>query len=301
MATTVPSVPARIRSARVPMRQRIHEIWESRELLVAMVRKELKVKYKDSVVGFAWSMLNPAMYLCIYYLVFSIFLRNAIPLFPIWLISGLLVWNFFSGALPGATGSVVGNAALVKKVSFPREILPLASVGAALVHFCLQSIVMLGALAVFRHNVDPAFIFLVPLALLVLVTMAAALGILLSAVNVYVRDSQHLLELVLAAWFWMTPIVYQYRIVGDKLVQHGLSRWLFMLNPVTPVVVTFQRAIYARTDYVGPDGNPAHMLYNTGILTQVELLLAVFGVSLVVLYAALRTFQRLEGNFAEEL
>ena len=274
MATHIEPVPARVRSARVPTRQRVTEIFESRELLFALVRKELKVKYKDSAVGFAWSMLNPAMYLVIYYLVFSVFLGNNIPLFPIWLLSGLLVWNFFSGALPGATGSVVGNSALVKKVSFPREILPLAAVGASLVHFCLQSLVLLGALAVFRHNVDPAFIFIVPYTLLVLV--------------------------VLAAWFWLTPIIYPYRTVGDKLAAHGLPTWLFMLNPITPIVVAIQRAIYNGTTVQGK-GGPIKMLYPTGVWEQVGILTIVLAVATVVLLISMRVFQHLEGNFAEEL
>jgi len=302
MVTNLESAPARVRSAQVPTRQRLGEIWDCRELLAALVRKELKVKYKDSALGFAWSMLNPAMYLVIYYLVFSIFLRNGIPLFPIWLLSGLLVWNFFSGAIPSSTGSVVGNSALVKKVSFPREILPLASVGASLVHFCLQSIVLLGALAAFRHNVDPAFVFLVPLALLVLVVLASALGILLSATNVYVRDLQHLLELVLTAWFWMTPIIYPFRQIGERLSARGIPSWVFMLNPVTPIVVTFQRAIYNDTVVLHTDdGREIRMLYPTGVWQQAAILGLVLVISTAVLLVALRVFQRLEGNFAEEL
>jgi ABC-2 type transport system permease protein len=302
MATNIESAPARVVSARVPTRQRVAEIWKCRELLTAMVRKELKVKYKDSAIGFAWSMLNPAMYLVIYYLVFSIFLRNGIPLFPIWLLSGLLVWNFFSGALSAATGSVVGNSALVKKVSFPREILPLASVGASLVHFCLQSLVLLASLALFRHGVDPAFIFLVPGTLLVLVALASALGLLLAATNVYVRDLQHLLELVLAAWFWLTPIIYPFRQIGERLQAHGIPSWVFLLNPLTPIVVTFQRAIYNDTTVLNTvDKTPIRMLYPTSVIEQIGLLAIVLVLALGVLWIAMRVFQRLEGNFAEEL
>jgi ABC-2 type transport system permease protein len=210
------------------------------------------------------------------------------------------VWNFFLGSLGTAVGSVVNNSALVMKVSFPREILPFASVGASLVHFCLQSLVLLGSLAVFRHGIDPAFIFLVPLALLVLVVLASALGLLLSAVNVYVRDSQHLLELVLTAWFWLTPIIYPFRLVSERLEAHGVPGWLFMLNPVTPIVITFQRAIY-RDTAVTSEGRQMHMLYPTSVLEQVGLLAIVLTISAALLLVGLRVFQRLEGNFAEEL
>src|SRR5436190_23359464 len=143
--------PIRVVSARVNLRRRLAELWRYHELFVGLVRKELKVKYKESILGFLWSMLNPALYLVVFYIVFQVILGSGIPQFAIFLLSGLLVWNLFSSALPAATGSVVGNAAIVKKVAFPREILALATVGAALVHFFLQSIVLLLALAFFQH------------------------------------------------------------------------------------------------------------------------------------------------------
>lgn len=294
--------PARVVTAKVTLVQRLREIWAARELLVAMVRKELKVKYKDSALGFVWSMLNPAMYLVIFYLVFSVFLGNGIPLFPIWLLSGLLVWNLFSSVLPSATGAVVGNASLIKKVSFPREVLPLASVGAGMVHFVLQSTVLLAGLLVFRHGINPAFFALVPYALLVLLVLTAALAIFLSAVNVYVRDSQHLLELTLLAWFWMTPIIYPFRFVGDKLAAKGLPEWLFMLNPLTPIVVTFQRALYNRTQVKDINGSGIiKMLPDVGVGYHLVMLSALLAASTVFLVLAMRLFRKLEGNFAEEL
>src|SRR5438067_3151417 len=190
----------RVISARTPAWRRIFELFRYRELLVGLVRKELKVKYKNSVLGFFWSMLNPALTLVVFYVVFQIFLKSGIPNFAIYLLSALLAWNLFSTGLPGATTSVVANAALVKKVAFPREILAISSVGAALVHFFLQSIVLVLALLIFRYSVSDKFMVLVPIALLVLLMLTTALGVLLAAVNVYLRDTQHLLELALLAW-----------------------------------------------------------------------------------------------------
>lgn len=295
------AAPARVITARVSLRQRVGEIWAARELLVAMVRKELKVKYKDSALGFVWSMLNPVMYLVIFYLVFSIFLKNGIPLFPIWLLSGLLVWNLFSSVLPSGTGSVVGNSSLVKKVSFPREVLPLSCVGAGLVHFCLQGSVLLAGLVVFRHGVNPSFLAIVPYALLVLVVLTAGLAIFLSAVNVYVRDSQHLLELTLLAWFWMTPIIYPFRQVSDRLVGNDLPQWLFMINPLTPIVTTFQRAIYNRTEIPRAGDVPIPMLPEVGVGYHLILLTVLLVISTAILVGAMAFFRKVEGNFAEEL
>src|SRR4051794_7972804 len=132
-------LPMRVVSSRVRIGQRLRDIWLYRELFIGLVKKELKVKYKESFLGFVWSMLNPAITLMVYYVVFQLILKNGIPNFAIYLMSGLLVWNLFSSALPASTGSVVGNSAIVKKVAFPREILALASVGASLVHFFFQS------------------------------------------------------------------------------------------------------------------------------------------------------------------
>jgi len=294
--------PARVTTANVKLRQRVGEIWAARELLAAMVRKELKVKYKNSALGFVWSLLNPVMYLVIFYLVFSVFLKNGIPLFPIWLLSGLLVWNFMSMVVPGATGSVLANSALVKKIAFPREILPLSNVGAGLVHFFLQMTVLLAGLVAFQHGIDVGFLALVPLAVVTMVVLAAALGVLLAAVNVYVRDAGHLVELALLAWFWLTPIAYPFRQVSDTLPGHGIPFWLLNINPVTPIVTVFQRAFYNRTSVLlsnGKDRLP--LLPDVGIRWHLTFLLAVLIGSIVVLVVSMRLFRRLEGNFAEAL
>ncbi len=288
--------PTRVISNRTTVAQRVVEIWRYRELLVGLVRKELKVKYKNSALGFFWSMLNPALYLGVFYLVFQLVLKNGIPYFAIYLLSGLLVWNLFSTALAAATGSVVGNAAIVKKVSFPREILALAAVGASLVHFFLQACVLLAALIGFQYAPSPTFMLLIPVALVALLLLAAALGVLLAAVNVYARDTQHLLELVLLAWFWMTPIVYQYRLVADRLDARGWPEWLMLLNPVVAITTSFQRAIYGTVSAGELDILPP---YDQWWYLRNLALVGAFAVVLFVI--SIHVFDRLQGNFAEEL
>ncbi len=299
-APTARPTPSRTRivRARVPVLERVRNIYEARDLLRAMVRKELKVKYKGSALGFVWSLLNPMMYLVIFYLVFSIFLKNGIPLFPIFLLSGLMVWNFIGSVLPAATASVVANGALVKKVAFPREILPLATVGAGMVHFCLQMTVLIAGLAAFRHGIDWPFLTIVPVAILAMVLLASGLAILLSAINVYVRDAQHLIELTLLAWFWLTPIAYPFRQVGDKIQAHGLPFWLLNLNPVVPITTVFQRAFYAD---VTVNNGTLPLLPETSVLFNLTFLGVLIAFSLALLAFALRTFGRLETRFAEEI
>lgn len=295
-----PSRPIRVVAADVKVRQRLGDVWRYRELLLSLVRKELKVKYKNSVLGFLWSMLNPLLTLVVYYFVFQVVLRNGIPLFAVFLLCGLLIWNFFSAALPGATQSVVGNAGIVKKVSFPREILALAPVGAALYFFFLQALILLAAVVVFQVHVAWAYVPLLIPAIVALVLFTSALAIFLAAVNVYLRDTQHLLELVLMAWFWATPIAYQYELIAFHFRVRHWPTWLMMFNPVTPVVVTFQRAIYGSADPMS-GGSRLSLLPPHGPIFYLIPLLAVIGVAAVLYVAALAVFSRLEGNFAEEL
>ena len=282
-------LPARTVTPRGSIRTRLRDIVGYRELLVNLVRKELKVKYKSSILGFLWSLLNPAFLLVVYYFVFSIVLGSGIPRFPIYLLSGLLVWNVFNVGLMTATGSIVGNAGIVNKVWFPREVLPLASIGAALVHFFLQSIVLVLALLAFRHPVNWAYVPLLPVSLIGLLLVLAALGIFLSAMNVYLRDVQHLVELLLLAWFFASPIVYSYDLIAGKA---GSWARLYLMNPVTDVVLVFQRAIY---------GDYAKIVHDFSYGWYLRNLAGVYVLGIVLLVISLNVFRRLEGNFTEEL
>ncbi len=279
--------------------RRLRDLWAYRELLGTLVRKELKVKYKNSALGFVWSLLNPMLYLVVFWIVFTKFIGSSISSFPIFLLSGLLPYNLFSASLGGGTTSIVGNATLVTKVWFPREILPLASIGAALVHFALQLGVLAAALVVFRYQPSWSYLPLIVPALLVLILLVAALAIFLAAINVYARDTQHLLELVLLAWFWMTPIVYPYAQVREKVGDWSL------LNPLTSIVITMQRAIWGNhlVTIQANTGKPAQVpavpdlsqwwyLRNLGI---------VCAVAAVLLFVAFRIFGKLEDNFAENI
>ena len=148
----------RVVTPTISVRKRLHEIWLSRELLIYLVRTEIKVKYKNSVLGLVWSMVAPAMTLAIYFFVFSILLDNKMPNFVIYLFAGLLLWNLFSLGVLTGTGVVVNNAGIVKKVSFPREILALAAVGSACVFFFFQSIVMVIFMVVLRAAPGPGLL-----------------------------------------------------------------------------------------------------------------------------------------------
>jgi ABC-2 type transport system permease protein len=295
----------RVVSSHVSVPKRIVEIWRSRQLIVNLVSTEIRVKYKNSFLGLVWSLLSPAMTLTVFAIVFGVALKNGYPDFVILLFSGLLAWNLFQTAVLSATGAIVNNAGLVKKVSFPREILALASVGSASVFFFFQACVMVIFLAVLHFRPAFALLWLIPVAMVPLLVFCSAMAIFLAAVNVYLRDVQHLIEVVVgSAWFWACPIVYSFaHIVSPKLSAHHIL-WIYFLNPMTPIVMTFERVLYAKTGLV-PLTTGAHtpvlLLPPWGPLTYVELDAAVLGASLLFLYLAMLVFGRLAGNFAEEL
>ena len=274
---------------------RIRELASHREILLNLVRKELKVKYTASVLGTVWSLLNPVVFLVVFWFV-SIVLRGGIQDYPIFLLSGLLAWNLFSVSLSTGSQSVLSNANLVKKVYFPREILPLATVGVALVDFLLQSAVFFAYLLIKGYGFHIDALWLYPLAFTALLVLSVAVAFWASALNVRYRDVQHLVGLGLLVWFWVTPIVYSAATVYNALLERGdVWAWkVFLANPLSWVVFGFQGALYHSSDadtVLAPmsDGQLA-----TGLGV-------VIVVGTLVLYGTWRLFFSMSGDFAEEL
>jgi ABC-2 type transport system permease protein len=283
---------------RLRVLQRLAEIWARREVLLNLVRKELKVKYVSSVLGAVWSLLNPIVFLAVFTFVTKI-TGLAVPDFPIYLLSALLGWNLFTTSITNAARSVIDNANLVKKVAFPREVLPLSSFGVALVDYVLQMTVLLLYLLVTGHSVPLSSIALFPLAFAALISFTLALSFLIAAVNVRYRDTQHLLNLGLLVWFWVTPIVYAEWLVQKELQTihiAGINAFrVYLLNPLADIAIGLHRAIYG----VPASGERVLVSYDTG--TVALLLAAVLVVSLIGLRLTWRIFFDLSGDFAEEL
>jgi ABC-2 type transport system permease protein len=284
---------------RLRVGSRLRELWGYREILANLVRKELKVKYTASFLGAIWSVLNPIVFLAVFSFV-AVVLGNRVPDFPVFLLSGLLAWNLFSASLLSGSSAVIDNANLVKKVAFPREILPLSSVGVALFDFVLQSAVFLLFIVVSGHGIGPEAIVLYPLAFLTLMVFTTAITLWTAALNVRYRDVGHLLNLGLLVWFWMTPIVYQAALVQEAVAGRevaGVSLWsLYLANPLTPIVLGFQRALYG-----DPTQGGMQVLPDVSIAWQAGLLAIVLAAATVFLLVAWRTFFRRSGDFAEEL
>jgi len=260
------------------------------------VRKELKVKYTASVLGAIWSLLNPVVFLAVFSFVVVV-TRQPIANYPVYLLSGLLGWNLFSNSLLQGARSVVDNASLVKKVYFPREILPLASMGVTLVDFVLQSAVLLVFMLVTGYQFHLQAIWMYPLAVATLLVFTLAVTLWVAGLNVRYRDVQHLLNLGLLVWFWMTPIVYQGALAQRFLTDKSSLFWnLFLANPLATIVFGFQRALYG---VVSPEGQD--VLPQVSLRWMGGMLLLVLTASLLLLSYTWRLFFRLSGDFAEEL
>lgn len=267
-----------------------HSAWvRNRELLLELLRRDLRSRHRGSGLGAAWSLLNPLLYMMVYTVVFSNFLRFRIPgaPYPVYLLSGLLAWNFFAQAVTYSAGSVLGNGSLVKKVAFPWILLTISAVLAAFVNYSISLLLLLPLVIYFHVVLGPALLA-VPLVALVTLALAMGISLLVAAGNVYFRDVEYLLNIVLQVGFFLTPIIYSFDTVAGANVTHkGLGRylpWLLYLNPMTWVATSFQ-------DIIAFNRWPSHA---AGLLYTTVAAVALLALGLLV-------FSRLQVRFAEEL
>lgn len=261
-----------------------------RELLDLLVRRELKVRYKDSSLGFLWTLIRPMAMLLVYWVAVGKFLGadRHIPDFSIYLFTGLTLWQLATEVLSTCTSSILANQGLVKKVDLPLEVFPLASVGAALFNFGVQMIVLLGATALLSDFPLGVRWVYAPLAVAVVLAWATGLGFILAAINVYLRDTQYLVEISLMIGFWTCPVAYSWGLLTTA-TSHPLVQQVYLANPFAVAVMGFQRAIWA-----AGDGEPSPA--NLGLR-----LVVMLAIGLLVLVLGQRVFQRLSGDFAQEL
>jgi ABC-type polysaccharide/polyol phosphate export permease len=270
------------------MKEKLKRLFDYRELLFNLTRKEVKVKYKNSFLGFLWSLVTPLVMLVVFYVAFGIFLKvraQGMTFYAFYLMAGILPWNFMQTSLLLSVGSVVSNAELVKKVYFPREVLPLSHLGSSSFHFLLQELMLVIFLLAFRVPLTP-WIFLFPLIMLLELIFIAGLSMFLAALNVFYRDMQHFTEIAMMAWFWMTPIVYPISLVRDNLPSWAVH--IYLLNPMTHIILLWQRIMYNSAQ----NGSMAAYF-------SLPALLATIALSLILLVLGYFTFGRLEGKFAE--
>ncbi len=238
---------------RIPLLVCARELLRYRNLIANLVLRDLKVRYKNSFFGFLWSLLNPLGMMLVFTIVFTVLLPSQVERYPIFLLCGLLPWNFFSSGVMVGINSITGNANLVKKVYFPREVLTISSVLANLVNFLLGLVVLFGVLLVSRATFSP-WLWLLPLIILIQTCFVLGVALVLSTLNVFYRDTIMIMDVVMLAWFFLTPVVYpiaslptNYQLWGMTIDVH---RWMYILNPMASLIAAYRDLLYwgYRTD-----------------------------------------------------
>jgi ABC-type polysaccharide/polyol phosphate export permease len=234
--------------------RRLRELYRYRELVRNLVVSDLKARYKNSVLGFVWSLLNPLAMMLVFTVVFGFLSRNQqIEKYPLFLLCGLLPWNYFSDGVLSSVNSIVANANLIKKVYFPREVLPIASVLAQLVNFLLAFLILFAALLVFRAQFSP-WLWTLPLVILIQTCFTVGIALLLSTLNVFFRDTLIVLNVVMLAWFFLTPVFYAINFLPSSATVLGITvnpqRLTYILNPIASLINIYRDLLYwgYRTD-----------------------------------------------------
>lgn len=270
-------VPPRQRRRARPLRRLLGDFWQSRELLKNLVSRDLKIRYKSSVLGFAWSMVTPLAMVLVFGFIFTrVFEVANTADFSLFFLAGFLPWQFLSGSLSESVSAIVGNGALMRQVNFPREYLPISKVASQAVHFLL-SLVVLGAYGLLRgYNFLP-FLPALVITLVLFFLFVAGLSMAFAAANVAFRDLQELVPVMLLIWFYGTPLFYRLEMVPERF------RWMMLLNPMTWFLDLFRHVFY----------------YQVFPPTKVILVAAALGAGSVV--AGYVLFVRLARTFSKEL
>jgi len=258
----------------VPLK--LGELWQYRELLVFLVWRDTKVRYKQASLGIAWAVIQPLMTMVIFSVIFGELAKlpsENIP-YPLFSYAALLPWQLFSGALTRSGSSLVGNATLLTKVYFPRLIIPLSTTIGGLVDFSISFLVLLG-LMLFYGMAPTWAIFWLPLLVVFTLVTALSVGLWLSALNVEYRDVQHIIPFIIQAWMYASPVAY-----SAELIPSGPWRFVYGLNPVAGIIQSFRWALLGAS----PPG---------------ELMLVSVGMVMILLVAGLYYFRRMEKVFAD--
>jgi ABC-type polysaccharide/polyol phosphate export permease len=250
------------------------ELLRYREMFTGLVNREVRARYRGSALGFVWSLLNPLLMMAVYSLVFSVYMRINIPNYSLFLFCGLLPWQWFTTAITNATGTVVANGNLIKKVYFPLEILPLVNVTTNLVNFLLSMPVLFGFMLLDHAPFTPNLCFL-PLLIAIQFLLTLGISLALCTLNAFFRDVEQLMGPLLMMWFYVTPVIYRASAIPARF------KVLFFANPMAPLIASYQSILF--------DGQrpPLHLL-------------AVSGATGVVLFVVgYAVFYRQKFKFAE--
>ena len=254
--------------------QHIKELYEYREMIISLVRKDLRGRYKGSVLGFLWTFINPLLQLIVYTIVFSIIMNANYEQYYLFLFVALVPWMFFSSSVTDGAASILKEKDMVKKIYFPREVLPISTVTSAFVNMILTFLVVFAVVIVAGRSINP-FVMIVEYIL------CLGIALIVSSITVYLRDLQYILGIFVMALQYMTPVMYGV----DMVERSGAGKWLiliFNLNPMTPIIKIYRQIIYY------------------GEVPELSSLLIAVVVGVVFIVVGEILFKKLQKGFAEE-
>lgn len=253
----------------------LRDLWECRELLYFLMWRDIKVRYKQTVLGAAWAVIQPLVTMIIFTYFFGKLARvptDGVP-YPIFFYTGLLLWTFFSNGVSNGAFSLIGNSNLITKVYFPRLIIPSAAIGAGLLDFAIAAVLLIPLLIYYGFPVTVNYL-MIPLLIVLTTLLALGVGLWFSALNVRYRDVRYAMPFLIQIWMFVSPIIYPSSLVPEEW------RWVLALNPITGVIESFRAALFGRE-------LPWISLAYSG------------GFAIVILAYASYSFRRMERSFAE--
>lgn len=255
----------------------IKNLYEYRELLKSNVKKEIRGKYKGSFLGILWSFVNPLLMTLVYALVFPFILKNSEPHYVTYLVIGILPWNWFTTVIAQGTFVILGNAGIIKKVYFPREILPISVVTSGVINFLIQCLIIFTFL-IFSQIGFSWYIVFLPLIIIIQYLLSLAIIFITSAINVYIRDLEYIVNFIITMLFYATPILY-----NAKLFEGSSISFIFKINPMAYIIDAYRDIFYYQK------------------MPNLAALLIVLMICIIAFIIGLFIFRRLEKGFAEEV
>ena len=251
-------------------------LYNYRELIKTSIKKDIGGKYKHSFLGVLWSFINPLLQIAVYAIIFPLIIKNDVPNYTVFMVCGLIPWNFFSTVINRASFCIIENGNIVKKVYFPREILPLSLVTSETINFIISTLIIIGFTLAYGMEITP-YILLYPLVLLVQYILLLGISLIVSSVTVYFRDLQHFIGVLLQLFFYATPIVYSIETIPESF------RWILKYNPMTYVIEGYRSIFYYQQ------------------MPDIKMLGVILLIGIVLIVIGYMIFNKLQKKFAEEL
>lgn len=255
----------------------LREIYDYREMVYSLIKRDLRGRYKGSALGFLWTFLNPLFQLIVYTIVFSIIMRMPYQKYYLFLFVALIPWIFFSTSVVGGAGCIWAQKDLVNKIYFPREVLPISFVTCQLINMLLSFIVIFAVLIFTGHGISLEAIAYLPIVVIVEYLFALGITMLVSAVTVFLRDVEYILNIIMMAWQFLSPVMYGVDMVPEQM------KPIFSLNPMTSILMVYRDIFYYKQ------------------VPNVRTLLLATILGIIILIIGVLTFEKLKRHFSEEM